>query len=366
MQKFKIAVLGSGNGGQTFDAHLKQKGHEIKLWNRSKNKLELIKKNNGIKLLGAVEAFECPDLMSTEISEVINGAEIILIVLPANAHKKIALLLAPYVTGDQLIILNPGRTAGALEFCNTLKNEGIKAIPTIVETQSLFYTCRSIKPGLINVVAIKNNLQMAVMPCWESESLLKILKTIYDDPLIEDSTLKISLENIGSMLHPTSVLLNTGWIESRNEPIPHYYHAISKRVAKVIEKMDFERVVIASKYGYKIRSLREWQAYTYGVIGNDLHETLQSNRAYASINSPHNLKHRFISEDIPTGLVPLCELGKCVEADTHIMDNIISLANLVMEKDFRKIGRNIKTLGLEDLTIEEIKEVFQGYAHYKF
>jgi opine dehydrogenase len=365
MQKLKIGVLGAGSGGQTFAAHLRQKGHEIRLWNRSKDKLDLIKKNDGIKLLGRVEAFEYPDLMSTKISEVINDAEIILIVLPANAHKEVARLLAPYVTEDQLIILNPGRTAGALEFCNTLKNEGVKSLPIIAETQSLIYTCRTIKPGLINLLAIKNNLQIGVMPFWEGKNILKMLKTIYNNPVIEDSTLKISLENIGSMLHPTSVLLNTGWIESRKEPIPHYYHAISKRIAKVIEKMDFERVLIASKYGYKIKTLIEWQEYAYEIIGDNLYETLQSNRAYASINSPQTLQHRYIYEDIPTGLVPLCELGKCVGADTHIMDNIISLADLIMEEDFKEIGRNSKTLGIKNLTTEEIKKVFQGYAHYK-
>jgi len=365
MQKFKIAVLGSGNGGQTFAAHLRQNGHEVRLWNRSKDKLDLIKKNHGIKLLGAVEAFELPDLMSTEISYIINGVDIILIVLPANAHKEVALLLAPYITENQLIILNPGRTAGALEFCNILKNEGVKTLPIIAETQSLFYTCRTIRTGLINLLAIKDNLQIGVMPFWEGKNILKILKTIYNDPSIENSNLKISLENIGSMLHPTSVLLNAGWIESRKEPIPHYYHAISRRIARVIEKMDFERVLIGSKYDYKIKTLTEWQSYVYGVTENDLYKSLQSNQAYASINSPQTLQHRFIYEDIPTGLVPLSELGKCVGADTHIMDNIIYLADLIMEEDFRKIGRNSKTLGLKNLTKEEIKEVFQGYVHYK-
>ena len=76
----------------------------------------------------------------------------------------------------------------------------------------------------------------------------------------------------------------------------------------------------------------------------------------------------FISIGHNLGLFIFTNIRKGIHLAEDVTDpkGLRAMCNLVMEKDFRKIGRNIKTLGLEDLTIEEIKEVFQGYAHYKF
>ena len=365
MQTFKIAVLGAGSGGQAFAAHLKQKGHEIRLWNRSANTLEQIKENKGIKISGAIEAYEYPDLMSIKIREVIKDAEIILVVVPAHAHKDIANLISPYISEDQLIILNPGRTAGALEFCNIVDENNVNPLPIIAETQSLCYTCRMIKPGVINLLAIKNHISMGTMPAWEGKNILKDLGSIYDNPVMEDSTLKIGLENIGAILHPTPVLLNVGWIESRDVFFPHYYYGISKTIADLLEKMDLERISIASEYGYRIKSVKEWHGDVYGIIKDNLYETLQANSSYASIDAPYNLNHRYIFEDVPTGLVPIGELGKSVNVSTPVINLIISLANTILGKDFITMGRNLKTMGIEGLQVEEIKEISQGYKHYK-
>ena len=365
MQTFKIAVLGAGSGGQAFAAHLKQKGHEIRLWNRSANTLAQIKENKGIKIGGTMEAYEYPDLMSTEISEIIKDAEIILVVVPAHAHKDIANLISPYISEGPLIILNPGRTAGALEFCNILDENEVNPLPTIVETQSLCYTCRTIKTGVVNLLAIKNHISVGTTPAWEGKNILNDLRSIYNNPVMEDSTLKIGLENIGAILHPTPVLLNTGWIESRDVFFPHYYYGISKTIANLLEKMDFERISIASAYGYRIKSVKEWHGDVYGIIKNNLYETLQANSSYASIDAPYGLNHRYIFEDVPTGLVPISELRKPVNVSTPVINLIISLANTILGKDFITMGRNLKTMRIAGLQAEEIKEVFQGYNHYK-
>lgn len=365
MQTFKIAVLGAGSGGQAFAAHLKQKGHEIRLWNRTANTLEQIKENKGIKIGGAIEAYEYPDSMSTKISEIINNAEIILVVVPAHAHKDIANLISHYISEEQLIILNPGRTAGALEFCNILDKNNVNPLPIIAETQSLCYTCRTIKPGVVDLLAIKNHISIGTMPAWEGKNILKDLRSIYNNPVMEDSTLKVGLENIGAILHPTPVLLNIGWIESRNVFFPHYYYGISKTIADLLEKLDLERISIASEYGYRIKSVKEWHGDVYGLIKDNLYETLQANSSYASIDAPYNLNHRYIFEDVPTGLVPISALGKPVNVSTPIINLIISLANTMLGKDFITIGRNLKTMKIVGLQAEEIKERFQGYNPYK-
>lgn len=364
MQNLKTAVIGAGNGGQTFAAHLKQKGHEVSLWNRSKEKLNIIKKN-GIELTGVINTKEHLDFCSTDMKEVIKGKEIILVVLPANTHHEIAERIAPYISENQLIILNPGRTAGSVEFLNTLEDNNVKSLPQLVETQSLCYTCRMVKPGLVNLLAIKNNVSLSVMPHWEDKNIIKDLKLIYNTPEIVDSSLEIGLENIGAMLHPLPVLLNIGWIESRTDFIPHYYHTITRTIANLIENMDSERTIIANEYGYSIKSIKNWHGDAYGIEEDNLYDTLQANSVYGSIDAPYNLNHRYIFEDIPTGLVPMSELGKLAMTPTPLMDLMIKLAQQVLGINLIQKGRNADKLGIKGLSVEEIKKVFQGYKHFK-
>ncbi|GAH76920.1 unnamed protein product, partial [marine sediment metagenome] len=69
------------------------------------------------------------DKVTNDIKLALEGAELIMIVTPANAHAKIAKDCAPHLKGNQVVILNPGRTGGALEFDKVLIEKKIKNKP---------------------------------------------------------------------------------------------------------------------------------------------------------------------------------------------------------------------------------------------
>jgi opine dehydrogenase len=123
--------------------------------------------------------------------------------------------------------------------------------------------------------------------------------------------------------------------------------------------MDNERINIAKELDISTRSVKRWHEDNYGVIGNNLYETLQKNSSYASIDAPRSLNSRYIYEDIPTGLVPLSEIGKAVGVKTPLMDIIIDLANYLLKTDFRLEGRNLVNLGLFGKNRDEIKMAFE-------
>ena len=63
---------------------------------------------------------------------------------------------------------------------------------------------------------------------------------------------------------------------------------------------------------------------------------------------------RYVTEDVPTGLVPISELGKKFGVETPAINTIINLADILFDADFRAKGRNLDQLGLRDLSTEEI------------
>ncbi len=75
-------------------------------------------------------------------------------------------------------------------------------------------------------------------------------------------------------------------------------------------------------------------------------ENLQNNIYYRGIDAPQSIHHRYIEEDVPNGLVPLESLGVYLDIPTPVTSTIISVANIVMNCDYRKIGRNFLSLKL--------------------
>jgi len=352
-------VLGAGNGGQALSALLKKKGHEVRLWNRSADKIALLNKRGALSLRGEIEGEIVLDLISEDLAEAVTGADILFIVMPASAHREMALRLASIISDKQAVILNPGRTAGVLEFKNGLIEGSVASLPLIMETQSLFCACRVHQPGIIDILSFKRENTICGISTGQINDLLPQLQAIYGSVKVAETTLETGLDNIGAILHPTPVLLNSGWIESRDIFFPHYYHGISPSVAALVEKIDTERLKVAEAYGMQIRSVKQWHEDNYGFQGNNLYETLQGNSAYASIDAPRSLSNRYLTEDIPTGLVPISELGRAAGVPTPLIDMIIDLGNAMLNVDFRKKGRNLKHLGLEGKTIEEIKRAFE-------
>ncbi|HOV65532.1 MAG TPA: NAD/NADP octopine/nopaline dehydrogenase family protein [Bacillota bacterium] len=348
------AVLGAGNGGQALAAVLKQMGHEVRLWNRSQGTVGAIQHGRGIQVTGQITFHARIDKVTSDISEALDKARIIFIVVPASAHLDVAKLIAPHIRGDQAIVLNPGRTMGCLEVRNALRENGLSELPIIMETQSLFCACRASSPGNVNILSFKADNHISCIPKRRFVEVKDALSAIYRNMLLAPSVLYTGFENIGAILHPAPVLLNTGWIESRDVFFPHYYYGISKSVAAFLEKIDLERLEVAEEYGVKVRSVKVWHEDNYGCKGSNLFETLQRNSAYASVDAPRVLKHRYITEDIPTGLVPISELARAAGLKTPLTDMIIELGNALLKIDFWAEGRNLRRLGLEGKTASEI------------
>lgn len=76
---------------------------------------------------------------------------------------------------------------------------------------------------------------------------------------------------------------------------------------------------------------------------------------------------RYITEDVPMSIVPIAEFGRVFGVKTTATDALIDLANVIFKIDFRKTGRNLKRLGLENLTLDEIRNVFiEGTSKHLF
>ncbi len=351
----KFCVLGAGHGGLAMAGHLAIKGFSVNLYNRKRTRIKPITQRKGIKVEGEVKGFGKIELASTSIQDCIKGVDVLMVVVPAYAHPFIAETCAPYLKENQVVILNPGRTGGALEFYNVLKQKKLKRFPFIAEAQTFLYASRALGPAHAKIFSIKKSVPLATLPAYWIPGVLKIINRAFPQFIPGDNIFKTSFENIGAIFHPALTILNAGWIESTYGDFEYYIKGASQSVAKVLEKLDRERLDIAAALGIKVMSARAWLYTAYSATGNNLHEAIQDNPGYLGIKAPDRLHHRYVDEDVPMSLVPLASIGDMLKVETPTIKSIIRIASIMRGIDFWKKGRTVQNLGIEGMTIKEIR-----------
>ncbi|NLK53001.1 MAG: NAD(P)-binding domain-containing protein [Syntrophomonadaceae bacterium] len=337
-----VAIIGAGNSGLAMAAHLAIEGNLVHLWNRRSPTITPLLESPFIKVDGVINGDAKLKLVSSDMQEVVEGASIVLVTTPANAHAEIARVLAPYATAEMLIVLNPGRTFGALEFSAKLKEYGCVSNPLVIETQTIIYTCRKIHANQVSIMAFKHDVFYSAIDHKLNHKIMERFPECLRPFFIPaPSMIETSIGNVGMILHCAPVLLNSGWIESPYTQFKYYYEGITPSVARFLEKLDRERLEVASLLGHPVESTAAWMRRSYEVEGKNLYACIQNNLAYQTIDAPTTLQHRYILEDVSCGLVPLEAVGRSLGLPMQMCGLIIDLANAMLEMDFRKSGRAI-------------------------
>lgn len=332
--------------------HFALLGHEVVLYNRDLTKLNDVIQSKRITLKGRIKTTSVIKELTDDISLAVKNAELIMVTTTADAHKDIARAVAPYVEENQIIVLNPGRTLGALEFSNELKNFTSKKV-YIAETQSLIYACRAEAPGTVNIIGIKNKILLAAFPSTDTEYVTNVLNSVYECFIKTDNILVCGLENVGAILHPSIVLHKQEAIE-KGETF-YFYNSVTPAIAKFIEEVDAERIRIGKVFNIKLHSVSEWVSFAYsGIEGKTLYEKMMDNPAYSKIVAPTTLRTRYILEDIPTGILPMIELAEMAGTKTPLMNSILENFQELLGIDFKTEGRTLKNLGIQNLRISEL------------
>ncbi|MFB0561261.1 MAG: NAD/NADP octopine/nopaline dehydrogenase family protein [Candidatus Lokiarchaeia archaeon] len=403
--KLKFAVLGAGHGGRAMAAYLAAIGCNVNLYNRTPENIRNIQQSGGIFLTytpfleydifpEGIERLEAGlrheysltpkteklveedvsyifgelNIISSDIEEVIKDRDVIMVAVPATGHKYMAEKCAPYLRDGQTILLNPGRFFGAIEFYKIINDHYKDQKPpdvTIAEAQTFIYASRRTKPRSVRILGVKNSVDIAAIPSYKTKNVVNLVGDVYPQFTPTDNVLKTSLGNLGGVFHVPITILNATRIDKKDD-FEYYIEGVTEHAASIIEDVDKERLAIAEAMGVEVVSARRWLYQTYGSEGADLYEAIQNTHAYKGIESPGSINHRYIWEDVPTGLVPLSSLGKKLDIPTPLIDSFIHQATSALRKDlnidFFERGRTMEKLGLGNMSIDEIKEFVEtGY-----
>lgn len=351
----RFCVIGAGSGGRAFAAYIASKGYSVSLYNRSFTRICDIIEKGGIEASGELTGFFPLDCITQDIKLAIKDANVIMVVTPASAHKHIAKMIAPYLTEGQIIILNPGRTFGSVEFLNIIEQKRGKLPVFVCEAQTLLFTCRKDKSNAVNILKIKNSVKLASFPEKYIDIIYGFLKDIFPQFIPDDNYLQVTLNNIGMLVHPAISLFNATRMEFKKE-FKFYNEGVSPRVCQILESIEFEINKIFEKLGLKQYRFHQWAHKVYGTSAESIYEAIQQIESYKPINAPKQLITRYFTEDVPTGLVPISSLGKTLDVQTPTIDSIIHLSSILCGINFTEVGRTIEGLNLHQYINTKLRE----------
>jgi opine dehydrogenase len=356
--KTRFTVIGAGHGGKAMAAHLALMGYPVTLFNRTDSHVAAIRARGGIRLDSAgpkgPQGFGALRAVTSDIEEALAEADITMIVVPACAHRDIARMAAPHLRDGQIVVLNPGRTCGAIEFAHTLRQEGCTADLILAETETFIYASRSDGPAQARIFRIKDAVPLSALPAARTEQVLAALRPVYPQFIDGQNVLHTSLNNMGAIFHPALTLLNAGRIESTRGDYQFYVDGVTPSVARVLETLDRERVTVAAALGIRAITATEWLQMAYDARGSSLNEAIHNNPGYHGIKAPANLEHRYIFEDVPMSLVPIAALGGQYGVQTRGIESVVRLACIVHATDYWRTGRTLDKLGLQGLSVSEL------------
>ncbi|WP_260285613.1 NAD/NADP-dependent octopine/nopaline dehydrogenase family protein [Peribacillus aracenensis] len=360
--KRSVAVLGGGNGGHTLAADLSLAGHEVRLF-------EMEKFSHAMKHVFATKQIECLGeilkgtaeiaMVTSDIDQALKGAEIILVAVPAFAHKDYADLLADKVNSNQLVVLLPG-TLGSLEFVRIWNELGVNRDVVLAESDTLPYATRLEGPGKVRV-NVKINVQIGVFPSIRTEWATALLADILSITPVSN-VLEAGLSSMNPIDHPPGTILNAGRIERSNGEFYIYEEGMTPSVIRVMEQLDQERLEIGKGFGLELMTIAELlHTSGYGPKGTTW-EVLNGSRSLTPIKGPTSLQSRYLSEDIPFGLRTYASIADHIGLGTPVMDSMITLGEILVGGTPQS-GRTIETLGLSKLSKEEIMDFVHTGTH---
>lgn len=344
----RIAVISTGNGGQSMAAYAAHLGFSVSLYAREKDRADMFPADRVFHLRGVVEADPVVDLVSCDMCEVIKGAFLIMVTTPTQYHHVIAREMADCLEDGQIIVLNPGRTFGTYVFTKALAEHGNSKRVVVAEAETFMFACRCARTAHPIIYGIKEHVRIAAHDPSDTAHAVAAVSKLFPTVVPAPSTLHTSFANIGMVFHPLPILLNITRVEAQ-EKFLYYIQGISPLVANILERLDNERLAVARAYGVEVQSAYDWMYEHYGAEGETLYERIQNNEAYQNILAPIDIDTRYIFEDMLTGCVPMYYAGEAIGVETPIIKSAILWASTVYATDFIQNGRNNKMIDFETL-----------------
>ena len=349
-----VAILGAGHGGCAAAADLTRRGFEVRLHARRDERLAAIRAHGGITARGIFEGTEIPALLTTDVAAAVDGADLVMLVVPSVAHGWYAEALAGVLAPGVPVFLDPGHTGGGLHFRAALRRAGHAAPVETCETVTLTCIARMEGPASVGIYSYTRQLMFAALPGSATARLHARIRPLFPEIRAVSSVLETGLANINAVFHPPGMLMNAGWIEATDGDFLFYKEGMTEAIGRVVGAIDAERMAVARALGVPATPFLEIffnaglttrEAADSGSVARACRESAPNR----TLRSPASLDHRYVHEDVGYGLVPIAAFARLAGVPTPMIDAHIALLSAATGIDYAAAGLGLERMGVAGL-----------------
>ena len=411
-----IGIYGiASQSGRAFLADYLNKGYHVIGYTRptshGKEVLDTIHKLGGLYL-------ERPDNSNHELSKfvelgvscvtedleyMVNNSDLVIVALPSTFHEDAVKQMSDSGIWRRRIpiVLSPSRSMASPYMWKIVGDRY-----PFINFSTCPYSCKAPQPE-VSLIKRRKRTYIASLEGDVNKKQVDMLRELFPQAALTTVPALTSLNNIGGVFHCATYMLNIDEIERRQkvgEIFSFYMDGIASRpeVGEVLEQIDQVRLQIAKAIGVKTFGLKEnprediwrkltnglraleeesaddidilrrirkeftefldncvisaqhWLDITYGVVrkeGESLSDAIGRTPTYQKNSVP---QLRYVTEDIPTGLVAFEALAKMLNIDATICTRIIDMYNERFNTDARISGRNLSEFD-SDFVINYLK-----------
>lgn len=290
--------------------------------------------------------------VAADITAAVDAAEVLIFMTPQTAYEEILTASAASLRNDQIILLCPGGLGGALLVAGIAAKAGAPDL-LVAQTSAMPLGGRNAGANALRIASKKKSLPVGVFPASRTQELLERLAADFPQLVANANVIETGFAGAAMGLHPIPMIMNAARIE-KDGPYIYDSYEITPSIARVIDAVDAERQQILKALGAPLTTFSEILKQSYGVPGDSFYEVVHAVPGYKQVKSPPDLRYRYLSEDVPTQLVPAVALARVLGVPTPMLDATVNYTNAMHGCDYWQTGWNLEKLGLAGLDAEGI------------
>jgi hypothetical protein len=364
-RRLSITICGTGNGAHALAVVASQNAEcDIDWLAGSEEKARLLRRGvskAGLRSTGAIVArADRIRSISADPAEVIPGADMVLIIVPAFAHAAVLRRIAPHLSDTAVLGCVPTRGGFEFEATRICDSQAGKQ-PTIFGLQTLPWSTRVTTVGeLVHVGVVKREVLLGALPASRAASIARQLGRILGTRVVQtESFVAMTLGNPGQFIHPG--LMHGHFRSWRGEEcgedaIPLLFAHATEEMGELVERLSRDASAVADEIEHRsggalnlrdaVPPIHDWLRRVYG------HETadprtvascfrtgpIRSRKAPMVESRPGkfvpNFGNRYLTEDVPFGLVATRALAEIADVETPAIDEVITWAQTLLHRTY--------------------------------
>ena len=348
----KVGIAGAGSVAMGTAALLHENGHEPMLWSPSGEGTAALAGGGTLMANGAIDAAFRPRL-AHDAQGLVRDNDVLVLALPAYGHKAVMDAVAPHVRNAQHVIISSHASFGAVYLMQLLDRRGVTAPITAWGTTAV--TARRQSGTEVRINTVRRRIDLCTVPDSQSRAGLEVGRRLFGDRFQpREGLLAISLSNLNPQNHLGIALANMTrmergetWSQGRN---------VTPNVGRLLEQLDQERLAIASALALDVRTIFEHFHLSYHIPVASISEMNQQMHAQGNGGTgPATANSRYVTEDVPYGLVVTAVLGELAGRPARLHDAGTRILSAMYGRDFAAENDLLNALDLRHRDIRDLQ-----------